>query len=99
MNLCRSRLFIIVGLTMAICVSVARVNAEAGAPPAPSQRQPLSWTVDPNFTRQRLPPQVRVWHDRLWKAINHPNPGKTFLTGAEMLTSNSGAEMASSNNT
>ena len=87
-------------LSAFLSVSHAATNArENSVAAAPSPRVALSLTVDPGFTRDQMPPDAGVWYDRLWKAIAHPKPGKTTLTPGEMATSNSGLEMAASNNT
>ena len=79
--------------------SSARANSDKLPPASTAARVPLSLTINPDYSPERLPPEVRTWHTRLWEAIKNPNPGETYISRNEMNTSNGSRELASSNNT
>lgn len=84
-------------LATALSAAPAETDATGGARIAPSARLPLSLTIDPGFSRDRLPANARPWYDRLWTAIGKPVPGAAGAPSGGRPNKDEAGEMASKN--
>ncbi len=80
--LLQTLVLVLAGLTAAAVQTTAAAQSPSLPPAALSTH---SLRGDPNFRESQLPPNVRVWYDRMIAAMNNPNeepnPVKTSSTG------------------
>lgn len=84
-------------LATALSATPAETDANGTVRNAPSGRVPLSLTIDPEFSRDRLPANVRLWYDRFWAAIGKPGPGAVGAESDDRPKKDEAGDIASKN--
>ncbi len=72
---------IVVTLILSLFTTLPTVATTATGP----SRSSLSLRIDPDFSRERLSPSVRLWYDRFWAGLQNSNQ---YLNATELARSN-----------